>query len=208
MEEKLLKSSEVREILNVSNMTLYRLDRDGKLCPFKRTSRSKRYKYSDVLKYMESNLEDLKEKRLKIAYARVSSNKQKNDLQNQILYLENYASGRGIIIDKYIKDVGSGINYNNKGLNEIIDLITSNKVDELIVSYKDRLVRFGFELIENIAKKHGTKITVINLESTSPEKEIVDDLLTIITVFSNRVYGLRSYKSIIKESMSNENSKN
>lgn len=208
MEEKLLKSSEVREILNVSNMTLYRLDRDGKLCPFKRTSRSKRYKYSDVLKYMESNLEDLKEKRLKIAYARVSSNKQKNDLQNQILYLENYASGRGIIIDKYIKDVGSGINYNNKGLNEIIDLITSNKVDELILSYKDRLVRFGFELIENIAKKHGTKITVINLESTSPEKEIVDDLLTIITVFSNRVYGLRSYKSIIKESMSNENSKN
>lgn len=207
MEEKLLKSSEVREILNVSNMTLYRLDRDGKLCPFKRTSRSKRYKYSDVLKYMESNLEDLKEKRLKIAYARVSSNKQKNELQNQILHLENYASGRGIIIDKYIKDVGSGINYNNKGLNEIIDLITSNKVDELIISYKDRLVRFGFELIENIAKKHGTKITVINLESTSPEKEIVDDLLTIITVFSNRVYGLRSYKSIIKESLSNENSK-
>lgn len=207
MEEKLLKSSEVREILNVSNMTLYRLDRDGKLCPFKRTSRSKRYKYSDVLKYMESNLEDLKEKRIKIAYARVSSNKQKSELQNQILHLENYASGRGIIIDKYIKDVGSGINYNNKGLNEIIDLITSNKVDELIVSYKDRLVRFGFELIENIARKHGTKITVINLPSTSPEKEIVDDLLTIITVFSNRVYGLRSYKSIIKESVSNENSK-
>ena len=207
MEEKLLKSSEVREILNVSNMTLYRLDRDGKLCPFKRTSRSKRYKYSDVLKYMESNLEELKEKRLKIAYARVSSNKQKNELQNQILHLENYASGRGIIIDKYIKDVGSGINYNNKGLNEIIDLITSNKVDELIVSYEDRLVRFGFELIENIARKHGTKITVINLESTSPEKEIVDDLLAIITVFSNRVYGLRSYKSRIKESVSNENSK-
>lgn len=206
MEEKLLKSSEVREILNVSNMTLYRLDRDGKLCPFKRTSRSKRYKYSDVLKYMESNLEELKEKRLKIAYARVSSNKQKTELQNQILHLENYASGRGIIIDKYIKDVGSGINYNNKGLNEIIDLITSNKVDELIVSYKDRLVRFGFELIENIARKHGTKITVINLESTSPEREIVDDLLTIITVFSNRVHGLRSCKSIIKRSLSNENS--
>lgn len=206
MEEKLLKSSEVREILNVSNMTLYRLDRDGKLCPFKRTSRSKRYKYSDVLKYMESNLEELKEKRLKIAYARVSSNKQKTELQNQILHLENYASGRGIIIDKYIKDVGSGINYNNKGLNEIIDLITSNKVDELIVSYKDRLVRFGFELIENIARKHGTKITVINLESTSPEREIADDLLDIITVFSNRVHGLRSCKSIIKGSLSNENS--
>lgn len=207
MEEKLLKSSEVREILNVSNMTLYRLDRDGKLCPFKRTSRSKRYKYSDVLKYMESNLEELKEKRLKIAYARVSSNKQKNELQNQILHLENYASGRGIIIDRYIKDVGSGINYNNKGLNEIIDLITGNKVDELILSYKDRLVRFGFEIIENIARKYGTKITVINLESTSPEKEIVDDLLAVITVFSDRVHGLRSYKSKIKESISNENSK-
>ena len=206
MEEKLLKSSEVREILNISNMTLYRLDRDGKLCPFKRTSKSKRYKYSDVLKYMGNNLDDSKVKKIKVAYARVSSNKQKNELQNQIKYLENYASGRGIIIDKYIKDVGSGINYNNRGLNEIIDLITSNKVEELIVSYKDRLVRFGFELIENIAKKYGTKITVINLPSTSPEKEIVDDLLTIITVFSNRVYGLRSYKSKIKESVSNENS--
>ena len=102
--------------------------------------------------------------------------------------------------------MGSGINYNNRGLNEIIDLITSNKVEELIVSYKDRLVRFGFELIENIAKKYGTKITVINLPSTSPEKEIVDDLLAIITVFSNRVYGLRSYKSKIKESVNNENS--
>ena len=207
MEDKLLKSSEVREILNVSNMTLYRLDRDGKLCPFKRTSKSKRYKYSDVLKYMESNLDELKVKRLKIAYARVSSNKQKNELQNQILYLENYASGRGIIIDKYIKDVGSSINYNNKGLNEIIDLITSNKVEELILSYKDRLVRFGFELIENIAKKYGTKITVINLPSTSPEQEIVEDLLNVITVFSDRVHGLRSCKSIIKENLSNENSK-
>lgn len=206
MEEKLLKSSEVREMLNVSSMTLYRLDRDGKLCPFKRTSKSKRYKYSDVLKYMDSNLDDLKVKKIKIAYARVYSNKHKNELQNQIKYLENYASGRGIIIDKYIKDVGSGINYNNRGLNEIIDLITSNKVEELIVSYKDRLVRFGFELIENIAKKYGTKITVINIPSTSPEKEIVDDLLTIITVFSNRVYGLRSYKSRIKESANNENS--
>lgn len=206
MEEKLLKSSEVREMLNVSSMTLYRLDRDGKLCPFKRTSKSKRYKYSDVLKYMDSNLDDLKVKKIKIAYARVYSNKYKNELQNQIKYLENYASGRGIIIDKYIKDVGSGINYNNRGLNEIIDLITSNKVEELIVSYKDRLVRFGFELIENIAKKYGTKITVINIPSTSPEKEIVDDLLTIITVFSNRVYGLRSYKSRIKESVNNENS--
>ena len=101
MEEKLLKSSEVREILNVSNMTLYRLDRDGKLCPFKRTSKSKRYKYSDVLKYMDSNSDDLKAKKIKIAYARVSSNKQKNELQNQIKYLENYASGRGIIIEVY-----------------------------------------------------------------------------------------------------------
>ena len=144
---------------------------------------------------------------MKIAYARVSSSKQKDELQNQLTYLENYAVGRGIIIDRYIKDVGSGINYNNKGLNEIIDLITSNKVDELIVSYKDRLVRFGFELIENIAKKYGTKITIINLPSTSPEKEIVDDLLTIITVFSNRVYGLRSYKSKIKESVKDESNK-
>lgn len=207
MEEKLLKSSEVKELLKVSSMTLYRLDKEGKLCPFKRTSRSKRYKYSDVLKYMESSLESINTKKMKIAYARVSSSKQKDELQNQLTYLENYAVGRGIIIDRYIKDVGSGINYNNKGLNEIIDLITSNKVDELIVSYKDRLVRFGFELIENIAKKYGTKITIINLPSTSPEKEIVDDLLTIITVFSNRVYGLRSYKSKIKESVKDESNK-
>ena len=198
MEEKILKTKDVLKKLGISKMTLLRLEHEGKLVPFRRTSRSKYFYLSDVLSYM--NIEATSEKPRKIiAYARVSSRKQQNELDHQVQYLETYATGRGIVVDEYIKDIGSGINYNNKGLNHLIDLITSNEVDEIIVSYKDRLVRFGFELIEHIAEKFSTKITVINLESTSPEEEIVDDLLTIITLFSNRIYGLRSYKTKIRK---------
>lgn len=196
MSEKLLKTSEVKELTGLCSMTLYRLDKKGVLCPVQRTSRSKRYRLSDVQKFINSNKEN---PRKILAYARVSSNKQKSELENQVKYLETYAVNKGIIVDEYIKDIGSGINYKNKGLQKIIQAIVNNEVDEIIISHKDRLMRFGFDLFEYIASLFHTKVTIINLETTSPQEEIVEDLLTIITVFSNRVYGLRSYKSKIKE---------
>lgn len=204
--DNLLKTKEVLEILHVSKTKLRSLEAKGLLIPYTRTSRSKLFRESDVKKYLgyKEETDDIHRKTL--VYARVSSNSQKKELENQVKYLENYVSSKGIIPDEFIKDIGSGINYENKGLNRMLKMVMNNEVSEIIITYKDRLLRFGFELFENICNIHGTKLTVINLKTTSPEEEIVEDLLTIINVFSNRVYGLRHYsKSIKKEELGKSN---
>lgn len=102
-----------------------------------------------------------------------------------------------------ITDIGSGINYNNKGLNSLLDLVTNSEVEKIVILYKDRLVRFGFELIENICNKYGTTIEVIDRSEKTEEQELVEDLIQIITVFSCRLQGKRASKtkSMIKELM-------
>lgn len=191
---EIMKSKEVWEFLGISRNTLYKLDRDGILQPFRRTARSKYYHRSDVLAYANIKEEEKVSKRKTIVYYRVSTQRQKDDLKGQLKYLENYVSSNGIKVDEYIKDIGSGINYKKPGLKKLIRMIDSNEVDKIIIAYKDRLVRFGFEMIEYLCELHGTKIEIINLPSTSPQEELVNDLMTIIHVFSSRLYGLRKYK--------------
>lgn len=195
----LLKTKDVLEILNIGKTKLISLEKNGELIPYKKTDRSKYFRRADVMKYLGEETKEENQRKV-ILYARVSSNSQKNELEDQVKYLENYISAKGIIPDLTIKDIGSGINYNNSGLNKMLKMIMNKEVSEIVITYKDRLLRFGFDMFENICKMNGTKLTVINMKSTSPEEEIVEDLLTIITVFSNRVYGLRKYsKDISKE---------
>lgn len=102
---------------------------------------------------------------------------------------------------KIVKDIGSGINYNKKGLNEIIDLVLNYKVDRVVVLYKDRLLRFGFELLENLFIKYGTTIEIIDNTPKSDDHELVEDLIQIVTVFSCRLQGRKANKAkkMIKE---------
>ena len=100
-----------------------------------------------------------------------------------------------------ITDIGSGINYNKQGLNKLVDMVTNGEVEKIVVLYKDRLIRFGFELIENICNKYGTTIEIIDNTEKTEEQELVEDLVQIITVFSCKLQGKRANKAkkMIKE---------
>ncbi len=106
-----------------------------------------------------------------------------------------------------ITDIGSGIDYNKKGLNQLIDLITNSEVEKIVVLYKDRLLRFGFEIIENLCRKYGTTIEIIDNTDKTEEQELVEDLVQIITVFSCRLQGKRANKAkkMIKELVEDDN---
>jgi predicted site-specific integrase-resolvase len=121
--------------------------------------------------------------------------------------IKEFCISNGIKIDKVISGFGSALNYKHSGLLELIDLITKNKVENLIIYYKDRLVRFGYELFEELSKKYNFKILIIdNSESNkSKEKEFADDLISIIHYFSMKLYGSRSYKQKIKKAGDNLN---
>ena len=124
-------------------------------------------------------------------YCRVSSSKQKDDLGRQSEYL-------GSLYPKHtlIEDIGSGINYSRKGLHTILECAMQRNIGEVVVAYKDRIARFGFELIQTIVEKGGGKITILdNQDFKSREEELTDDLLAIVHVFSCRKMGQRRYSS-------------
>jgi predicted site-specific integrase-resolvase len=136
----------------------------------------------------------------KICYCRVSSRKQIEDLNRQIEVMK-------ITYPTYeiIKDIGSGLNYNRPGLLKIINYAMEGEIEEVIVAYKDRLTRFGYELIEYIIKeKSGGKITIINnIEEKTPTEELTTDILSIMNVYVAKMNGLRKYKKLIKEELCN-----
>ena len=126
----------------------------------------------------------------------MSSQGQKSDLATQEQSLEHFAikNGHGNIMK--LKDIGSGLNGKRRGLNKLFQLVTSNEVGLVIVNYKDRLTRFGFHYLEKFFKVHGTRIIVINQDEVQdPQKELVDDLIAVVTSFSGKIYGLRSHKA-------------
>ncbi len=100
-----------------------------------------------------------------------------------------------------ITDIGSGINYNKKGLNQLIDMVTNSEIEKIVVLHKDRLIRFGYELIENLCNKFGTTIEIIDNTEKTEQQELVEDLVQIVTVFSCRLQGKRANKAkkMIKE---------
>lgn len=129
-----------------------------------------------------------------IIYARVSSSGQQNDLTKQIEYLRSRYPNHELI-----QDIGSGLNFKRKGLRALLEFILSGDVQEIVVAHKDRLCRFGFELFQILAEKFNTRIVVLDDTQQSPHDELVADLLSIIHVFSCRLYGLRKYTDKIKK---------
>ena len=146
---------------------------------------------SDIKENHNSDVKENKNIRRKICYCRVSSYSQKPELENQIKYMTEKFPNHEILYD-----IGSGINFNRSNLNKIINYGIKNELEELAIAYKDRLCRIGYELIEKILiENSNTNIIIENDEIKSPEEELTNDLIEIITVFSSKLYGIRSYKS-------------
>lgn len=212
----MLKPKEMAERLNVTVRTLQRWDNDGILKAYRTPTNRRYYTEEQYLEYTGQS-QMAKDTRKVVAYARVSSNGQKDDLKNQVQFLRNFANGKGIILDDVITDIGSGLNYKRKKWNKLLDDVMDNQIKVIYITYKDRFVRFGYDWFENLRKKHNTEIVVLNNIETSPSQEMVDDMISIIRVFSCRLYGLRKYKTKIKNDGSlkggendngNQNSKN
>ena len=130
-----------------------------------------------------------------VAYARVSSHDQKSDLERQCHVLELYCATKGYDFE-VISDLGSGMNYKKKGLIRLIKLICSNQIDRLVITHKDRLLRFGSELIFSLCEHFGVEVNIINrTEDSTFEEDLAKDVLEIIAVFSARLYGSRSHKN-------------
>ena len=183
-----------------SIQTLRNWDKLGKLKPAHLGAGGARYYTRDQLNEFTGNKSQNERPRITIGYCRVSSSKQKDDLDRQIENVKLYMIAKGYHFD-VIADIGSGINYNKPGLNELIDRIENYQVDKIVVLYKDRLLRFGYELIETLCNKHGTQIEIIDHTEKTQEQELVEDLVQIVTVFSCRLQGKRANKvqKMIKE---------
>lgn len=191
------KPKDFAELLGVSVKTLQRWDRDGILKANRTPTDRRYYTYNQYLQF--KGLEIKSDIRDTVIYARVSTKNQKDDLQNQVLFLRQFCNARGIIVNQCIEDFGSGLNYNRKKWNKLIDEVMENKIETIIISSKDRFIRFGYDWFERFCLKFNTKIIVVNNESLSPNEELVQDIISILHVFSCRLYGLRKYKNQIKE---------
>ncbi|MDP3013607.1 MAG: IS607 family transposase [Candidatus Subteraquimicrobiales bacterium] len=177
--------------IGVTVHTLRQWHKEGSLIPAKVTHGGTRY-YSDA--QIEGYLGISAEKGDNIVvYARVSNAGQREDLNNQVRFLREYCNAKGYIID-VVTDVGSGLNYKRKNWSALIDDAMSGRVNKIVIAHKDRFVRFGYEWIEGILTKAGCGIEVVKNDSLSPQEELVHDLISIIHVFSCRIYGLRKYK--------------
>lgn len=188
-----LTSGEACDAIHVSRLTLYRWEKEGRLHPVYTDGGHRRYNRDEVLSVLGMNRRPIK--KLTIGYCRVSTADQKKDLQTQIDLVSQYCTANGYQF-KIISDIGSGINYNKKGLQELIHLISTDSVERVVINYKDRLIRFGYELIEQLCNEFGVEIEIINqTENLTSEEELVDDVLSIITVFSAKLYGSRSHKN-------------
>ncbi len=185
--------------------TLRNWDKNGSLKPSHITDGGTRYYSQEQLNHFLGIKGIVTNTKKIIGYCRVSSNKQKDDLERQIENVKTYMIAKGYSFD-VITDIGSGINYNKKGLNQLIDMITNSEVEKIVILYKDRLLRFGFEIIENLCTKYGTTIEIIDNTEKTEEQELVEDLIQIVTVFSCRLQGKRANKAkkMIKELLEND----
>ena len=173
---KYYSAKTVTQILGVTAQTLRNWDKEGKLKPAYTKERDRK-----------------KDKRL-VGYVRVSSKKQEDDLIKQKENLESYLKETNQEYE-IVSDIGSGINYNKPGLKKLIEKINKKEVDEIVVLYKDRLLRYGFELIEYFASLNNVKIRVLDKINKIEDEELVEDLEQIITVFSCKIQGKRKSKT-------------
>ena len=192
--DNLISISKAAKILGVSEITLRRWDKEGRLPSIKTKGGHRRYDLSKIRPETVHKF-DFADNRKTIAYARVSSHDQKDDLERQKQVLELFCSKNGWTFD-IISDLGSGMNYHKKGLKKLLNAILDDGIGRLVLTHKDRLLRFGAELVFAICEAKGVEVVIINKgEDTTFEEDLATDVLEIITVFSARLYGSRSKKN-------------
>ena len=185
-----LSISEAAYILGVSTDTLRRWEKEGKITSSRTEGGHRRYDLTDILK-------DKEDAGLTVLYARVSTRPQLKDLDRQVAVLETYAEIKGWKNCMTLKDIGSGVNYKKKGLNKLLSILVEGKATRLVLTTKDRLLRFGAELVFSICELYGVEIVILNKDpDSSPEEELVKDVLEIITVFSAKLHSMRSRKNV------------
>lgn len=191
---KLLRMNEVSEITGLAQSTLRLMHRKGELVPAKVSPGGTRY-YSDeqIKEYM--GIETVS-KRIVIGYARVSSRKQEDDLNKQIENLKTYMFAKGYSFEM-ITDIGSSMNYSKNGLTKLLERIHKGEVSKVVVLCKDRLVRFGFELLETVCKLNDCEIEIVDNTPKTNEEELVNDLVKVVNVFGSELKGKQS--KIIKQ---------
>jgi len=191
------KPKDFAELLGISVKTLQRWDRKGILKANRTPTDRRYYTYDQYLQFKgiqtENDIRDI------VIYARVSTKKQKDDLKNQVEFLKQFCNSKGIIVNQCIEDFGSGLNYNRKKWNRLLEEVMENKIKTIVISSKDRFIRFGYEWFEKFCEKFNAEIIIVNNETHSPNEELVQDIISILHVFSCRLYGLRKYKNQIKE---------
>ncbi len=188
----MLRPKEACRLLGVSYVTLRRWIKEGKIKAVQTLGGKYRIPESEV-KRLLSGIET-REVRA-IIYARVSSSDQKSDLERQIQYLTQYCSAKGYRVVDILSDVASGLKTNRRGLLKLFNYVVNKQVDVVIVTYKDRLTRFGFEYLEYFFSQYGVRIEVVyGEEPKDAHQELVEDLLAIVTSFAGKLYGMRSRK--------------
>ena len=186
---RLIKIGEAARLLGVSVQTLRKWERTSELTPDRKSQGGTRYYDMDRLLGQRDVETDLT-----IAYARVSSHDQKDDLKRQAKRLESYCTAKGWTFE-VIRDLGSGMNYRKQGLKRLLDRIIDRRISRLVLTHQDRLLRFGAELVFTLCEARQVEVVIINQgEEVSFEEELAQDVLEIITVFSARLYGSRSHK--------------
>lgn len=191
------KPKDFAELLGISVKTLQRWDRDGVLKANRTPTDRRYYTYDQYLQFkgiqIKNDIRDV------VIYSRVSTRNQKDDLKNQVEFLKQFCNSKGIIVNQCIEDFGSGLNYNRKKWNKLLEEVMEDKIKTIIISNKDRFIRFGFDWFEKFCEKFNTQIIVVNNDTLSPNEELVQDIISILHVFSCRLYGLRKYKNRIRE---------
>lgn len=188
MYKRLVKIGEAAKLLGVTITTLRRWEASGELTPARKTKGGTRY-YAvvDLLGLGDADAPT-------VCYARVSSHDQKTDLERQQAMLESYCAAKGWR-SEVVKDLGSGMNYRKRGLNHLLEMILRKQMRRLVITHKDRLLRFGSELVFALCELQQIEIVIIHKgDQPSFEEELAKEVLEIITVFSARLYGSRSKK--------------
>ena len=198
MENRLVKIGAAAKMLGTTPGQLRKWEANGELLPARKTQGGTRYyAIADLFgrSAAASPAAASPEEPLTVCYARVTSHDQKADLDRQQAALEAYCATKGWRT-RVIRDLGSGMNYRKKGLQELLELILHRRFERLVITHKDRLLRFGAELVFRLCELQGIEIVIVHQgEQPSFEEELAQDVLEIITVFSARLYGSRSHQS-------------
>ena len=178
------------EMLDYTPDHLRRLANEGKIDIIRTGGGHRRY---DVEGYIKSKSKSI----ATVCYCRVSSTKQKDDLERQVEYMRSIYPEAEVV-----RDIGSGINFKRKGLRTLLERLMQGDKLQVVIAHRDRLARFGIDLIQYLIEQNGGELVVLDKTAHSPQEELTSDLLAILHVFSCRMHGLRSYRDKIKKDKS------